>query len=143
MAYHTEAQVSVDVKVIFSSSTKPTSLEVQRIILETEQEIDSRIGVRYAVPVTNATDLLLITRIARAVTTERLRGIMQVITGNKAEGQDPLALSGTTARGMLDQIVEGTLVLLNTIKRNSHDGVKDYNYANDIEGSFKTDEEQW
>jgi len=143
MAYHTEGQVSVDVKVTFSASTKPTSAEVQRILLETDQEIDARIGVRYSVPVTNATDLILITRIARAITTERLRGIMQVITGNKAEGQSPLALSGTTAREMLDQIVDGTLVLLNTTKRNSHDMVKDYNYENDIEGSFKTDDEQW
>lgn len=143
MAYHTEAQVSVDVKTVFSATTTPTSTEVGVILLETDQEIDARIGVRYAVPVTNATDLILIRRIARAITTERLRGIMQVITGNKTEGQDPLSMSGTTARKMLDQIVTGELVLLNTTKRNAHDMVKDYNYANDIEGSFKTDEDQW
>lgn len=113
------------------------------MISEVDAEIDSCVGQRYALPIENATDLLVLQGISIALTAERVRGVTEVATGdNKVAQGAGKASAGDLARAKLKAIVEGRLKLLGSTASSSGDGVKASGRSS-TECVFKKGVDQW
>lgn len=147
MAYCTATQVrqecklSTDFKAAADPNpTTPTSERVAELIAEIDAEIDAKIGMRYPVPITNATDLILLRGIATVMVAERVVGTIEVTTGQGVSVVNPKAKDATNARRKLDEIVEGKHKLLTSPASSS---VRSYASDNDKSPTFRRDCEQW
>jgi len=145
MAYCTNAQVAAEFKNLsFSSSTYPTDTNVDRFIAEADAEIDSRVGLKYQVPLTGSVALLVARQLSIDIVAERVRRVIKVQSGQDQKRQD--GREGDTAkeaRERTDLIVQGKMVLSDATLASSHDGVKSYNSDNGVEPVFDAETESW
>lgn len=144
MPYCTILQVEGEVKIstAFSAATEPTATKVGEIMAETDAMIDSVLRAKYALPITDADDLLVLRRIALALTCERLREIMGVQTQNLSTDQQYVATTADKARADLKAIQAGKMQL-NSSPAQAYDGSRSYARENGLTPVFKKNEVQW
>lgn len=144
MAYCTATQVAAECKlgVAFSADTSPTATRVAELIAEVDAEIDATLGVKFAVPIVNATDLVLLQGISTPMVAERVRETISIKTNQGTISQNPSALTAKGARARLKEIVEGKL-LFNTSLSDSAEGVKSYAVSNGNTPVFEKGCDQW
>ena len=142
MAYCTEAQIEGEFKDIdFDSTSKVSSDDITRFIAETDALIDSKVGLRYVVPITGATSLLLMRMICIFIIKERVNSIIEVKASEPGKNQETEKVNA--GMKMLEDIVEGKMLLSDSTLIASHDGVKGYTYSNDVETVFDVETEMW
>lgn len=145
MAYSTNSQVAGEFKNIsFSASTPVTDTEVDRFIEEIDQYIDSRIGKKYEVPVTGSASIIILRQISIWLVADRVKKILEIKNVNsKAVAQGVRPGLYEEAMEMLDDIVDGDLLLPDATLLSSGDGFDSYTYANSIDPTFKRNTDQW
>lgn len=145
MAYCTNAEVAAEFKnLTFSGSSTPTSTTVDNWIAQADAEIDSRVGLKYVVPLTGSNALIIAKQLSTAIVAERVRRTLKIKTSEEATRQDGRA--GDTAkeaRDMMTQIVEGKLKLSDATLASSQDGVASFNVSNGEEHTFEKSVDQW
>jgi hypothetical protein len=143
MAYATLEHIQAEFKSIeFDDNTMITSSEVERFSLEADAEIDSRLCLTYETPITGPQSLILVRLIEIGIVKGRILSIMRVKSGSEQadqEGSDPSA----RAYKMLDDLVSGKRKLPDQPLVTTADGVKSYNYDNEIEHVFDVTKTQW
>lgn len=150
MAYSTNAQVASEFKSItFSSSTSVTDTEVDRFIVEADEEINSQIGRVYVVPIVEADSPLafpVVRMLSIWLVAERVREIMQLKsimpTRLKQQGRMPLD-SAERAREMLESIAARKMQLLDAKLKTTHGGVASFNSDNAIDAQWEKGVDQW
>lgn len=144
MAYSQETDIEGEFKdVDFDTNTSVKSADITRFIAETDAYIDGKLGLRYQVPITGVSSLLIMRMISVTLISERVKKILAVKTGDSKVDQDSLTDREKAMHKMLQEIVEGKILLSDATKLSSHGGVKAYNYDNDIEASFDVTQDQW
>lgn len=146
MAYCDVDAIKAEFKSITftGSDAAVTTADVEEFITQASNEIDSRLSIRYAVPVTAGTSALsLLKQICTWIVSSRIKDITEVKEVNENADQDVKSDLGTRARKMLDQIVNGEINLIGATLASSSAGVTSYVSANNIERTFKRGEESW
>lgn len=144
MAYSTTAQVASEFKnITFDANSAVTDTEVSAIIDQTDAEIDARIGVKYVVPVTGASSLLLLRTISIYITAARVSKIIEVKTGEADKEQPRRIEERNAALKMIKDIIDGNILLSDATEKTTHGGVRLYTYENDIEATFDVTKDQW
>lgn len=144
MAYSTQAQIQGEFKdVTFTASTAVTDTEVAELISQTDAEIDARLSVRYVVPVTGPTSLLLLRTISIYITAARVSKIIEVKTGESDRDQPRRVEERNTALRMLQEIIDGKIILTDAEEADPHRGVRSYTYENNITPCIQTTRDQW
>jgi len=143
MAYSVYTDVASEFKGIsFSASSSVTDTEVTSFIAQADALIDSYISNRYSTPVTAAAGAIsLLQWISIQIVRERIVKILAVKTG--VEAPDQLEPEKPMWQTMLENISKGVLDLAGATLISSGDGVKMYNYDNDIEPTFDVTTNQW
>jgi phage gp36-like protein len=147
VGYCTGTQVAAEAKLgsgftaaASANPTSPTSERVDEIIAEVSADIDAQLGMRYATPITDATDLLTIRQIATILVAERVVGTIEVTTQQGVSAINPKMKDANLMRQKLADIVAGKF------KLNTAEGanpVRSYMVDNDKTPLFKRDCEQW
>lgn len=151
MAYCTVADVQAEFKSItFSASTSVTDTAVGSYIAMADEEINSRAGLKYTVPIDTTASpkaALILKRISLDLVVGRIKNILSVKTGDpKADQGGPGDSIIKGARAMLDMLVDESLVLRDAARAVVASSVASYTSnggGSDYERSFKSDAEQW
>lgn len=145
MAYCTSTDVASEFKnITFSASTAVTSTEVDGFIAQADAEIDGVVGLRYEVPVTGASSLLIVKQISIKLVAGRIKKILEVKTSTEEvnqEAQSPNLIA--EARDMLDKIVKGTLLLSDATVLSSTGGFKSFAVDEDLDYEFDITGDNW
>lgn len=121
-----------------------TTASVESFIDQAGSEIDARISVRYAVPVTmNDSALLLLKQICVWLVSDRIRDITEVKNVRTESDQDVKISTGGRARKMLAEIANGDIFLLGATLASTADGVSSFVSSNNIEREWKKSKVQW
>jgi len=143
MAYATLANIQALIKwVTFSASSKVTSTEVTDIhIAEADAYIDSKLGKKYQVPITNATDVKILQFISARLAAVKIAEILVLQTS----GEMPAIVTRwyDDANKRLEEILDFTVDLPNSTKLDSTRGLYSYTDTEDIDPIWKLSEEQW
>jgi len=145
MAYSTFTDVASEFRnITFGSSGALTSAEVTEFILQADQFIDSRLGLKYQVPVAGLNSLKVIKRLSIWLVTSRIKDILKVKTGIATGEQDTRENDpGKMARNELDMIVKGQLLLPDATLVSAADGFKSYSVDTAQEFIFGRDSDDW
>lgn len=145
MAYATTANVASEFKnITFSSTTQVTDTEVARFITEAEAEIDARIGKKYTVPLTNASDIAIVRQASVWMVADRVRKIMQVKDISVEELKQGVRPPGgrREALKLIDEILKGDLEL-NADLLSSSNGIQSFTVDIDDPNTFERYDDQW
>lgn len=146
MAYCESADVQTEFKNIkFNESDSAiVTADVDEFIEQASSEMDSRLSIRFTVPVTAGPSALsLLKQLCIWLVASRIKEIVEVKEVREEVDQDVKRDTGAKARKMLDDIVSGKINLIGAALATSADGVGSYVSANNIERVFKKNEEQW
>lgn len=144
MAYSTTTQIQSEFKdITFSSTSAVTDTEVADIISMTDAEIDGRLGVRYTVPITGTSSLLICRTISTFITAARVSKIIEVKTGESDRDMPRRIEERNNALKMIEDIVSGKMLLSDAVAKGSKRGVRSYTYENDIQPAIDVTQEQW
>jgi hypothetical protein len=128
MAYSTITQIQMEFKSITISATSPITINmVNEFIKQTDQFIESRIGLRYIVPITGSSSLTLIGMISLTLVAERIKRIIEVKGEDPSKNQTP----GRTKReqwalDLLEKIAKNEFILPDAPLLKQSDGVQSY-----------------
>jgi phage gp36-like protein len=143
MAYCTTDDVKAEFRSLeVSATTVITSTKMAEFIAQAAQEIDSRIGVKYVVPVTAANALTVLKQIAVWLVADRCKHILEVKLQAPDTGQSVQKNLRKDALTMLTDIIDGRILLPGAAMLNSG-GVKSINVSENQEHQFKRNEDQW
>ena len=146
--YTDVAKVSSEFKSIeFSQNTAITEAEVEAFISQADQYIDSRIGIRYQVPVTEGLSpksFVLLSQISTFLVAQRIKEILEVKNASDDVEQDtrPGDLR-RVAMSMIKQIIEGTLLLPDATVLRPGGAANSFNVKVNREYIFDIDKDQW
>lgn len=144
MAYSTKDQVQSEFKnVSFDANTAVTDTEVTDLITQTDAEIDARLSVRYVTPITGNVSLLLLRTISIFITAARVSKIIEVKTGESDRDYPRRVEERNNALKMLQDIVDGKMLLQDATEISNKRGVRSYTYENNIQSTFDVTKEQW
>jgi hypothetical protein len=145
MAYSALTDIQNEFKsVVFSASSTPTSTAVQGFIAEADQYIDSRIGLRYQVPVTGSKSLIILKSISIGLVAGRVKEIQRVKTASPQLNQDSRdGDPAKEAKERLGLIVEGLLLLPDATLVSAANGVSSGALSAGATARFKKDTETW
>ncbi len=151
MAYSTNAQVASEFKsTTFAAGRSITDTEVDRFIDEADEVINSRIGLKYSLVdditlILNPLSFPVLRQISIWFVADRVREIMQVkdIGDDRIKQGARAPNSAVRAEKMLNQIVDGTLLLRDVPLNTTHDGFKSFATDEGLEHQFKKDVDQW
>ena len=146
MAYSTVAQIQSEFKdLTISTTTSIKTADVERFIEEADAEIDSKVGLKYTVPITSGGALLLCRLISIAIVASRMREILKVKTGDPKLDQDNTSgMNVRAARKLLQDIVDGKTKFSGaTLLTSSADGVKSFVGANNTKRNFNSGTDEW
>lgn len=144
MPYCTAPQVADEFNgTVFTAQSNPTLVTVDRWIEEADSLINSKVGLRYVVPIVNADDLIVIRQIAIYLVSARVRRRLNR-TGPEGETAK-VAVTDTEKKAMdlLKQIVDATLLLPGSTPLNSGGGVSSHNVSEGVEFKWKRGVVQW
>lgn len=144
MAYSTTNQIQSEFKdITFSATSSVTDTEVTEIISMTDAEIDARLGVKYEVPITGTSALLICRTISTYISAARISKIVEVKTGEADKDMPRRIEERNAALKMIEDIVAGKMLLSDATSRSTRGGVRSYNYDNDIEAEIDVTKDQW
>lgn len=144
-SYATNAHVASEFKdITFSGTTKVTSTEVDDFIDQAEAEINARVGKKYEVPLTNASDILIARQIVVWMVSDRVRKIIQVKDIGGEELKQGVRPPGgrKEAMALLKEIVSGEMELASDLK-SSHNGVKSFSVDIEDPNTFERYVDEW
>ena len=145
--YSTQEQVADEFSGIpaggFSSSTNPTLTTVERWIAEADQLIDSKVGLRYVVPISNATDLLLIRQISILIASARVRRRLNRTGPDGEAAKVKVTDTLDQAMKMLNEIVTGKITLPGSTLLDADMGVGSFSTSLECPHHFKKDCDNW
>ena len=144
MAYCTASDVQSEFKKLtVGASTPVTSTEITEFIVQADALINARLANRWITPITGTESLSIIKMISILLVKERIEKILSVKTGKPEGSQEQDEPAQDTGLGMLNQIMDGKLLLTDATLANSKDGVSSYNVDNDIEATFDSTGDLW
>lgn len=148
MAYCTKEQVADEFNGMpsgtFSSSTNPTDTTVDRWIAEADVLVDSKVGLRYTTPITDATDLILMRTISIMLVSARVRRRLNKVGPDGESSKVKVTDTHTQAMKMLDQIAKGEILLTeDSTLKNSDAGISAFTTSLECPHTFKKSCDQW
>ena len=144
MAYSTQANIEGEFKdIAFSTDTAVKASEIPNLIAETDAEIDARLSVRYVTPITGSISLILMRTISTFITSARISKIIEVKTGEADKDQPRRYEERNNAIKMINDIVEGKMVLTDAIPVSQKRGIRSFTYENNIKPCIDIKREQW
>lgn len=145
MAYCTEADVLREFKsLVISSDTSIKTADVAAWIAEADAEIDARVGLIYATPVTGTNSLLVVRSMSVGLVAGKIREVLRVKSGLKQTEQDNSTDSAKVARTKLDKIVKREMKLSDASLVDNDQGLQSYNSGlSTDERVFKKGIAQW
>ena len=128
MGYSTQTQIQAEFKSItFSTTSAITASTVASFILQIDAIIDTKLALKYVVPVTGTTSLTLISMISATLVSEKIKKILEVKTENASKVQSSMNISKEKMMmQMLEDIVAGKILLTDAILKSASDGVRNY-----------------
>lgn len=144
--YASSGDVTSEFKdITFGASTPVTSTEVDNFIDEAESEINSRLSLKYVVPITGTVSLKLMKMITVWMVAERLRAILEIKEVTQDEqGQDVRPAKGRKeALQIIGDILKTKMKLTDAELATSHSGVKSFATSLDNPHTFKRNCDQW
>jgi len=145
VAYSIYTDVQAEFKnITFSSSSSVKDTEVTEFITQADAYIDSRLGLKYTVPITGVESLKICKRLSIWLVTGRIKRILRVKTGVQTGEQD--TIDGdleTLARNEIEMILDGLLLLSDATLATTADGFRSYAVDEDLEYTFTREDDQW
>lgn len=127
-----------------SDGSAVTEEKVLRWIQQDTSYINSKISVKYQVPVTAGPDALnVLKKICIWLVSDRIKDITEVKNVRPEADQDVKASLSQKAEDMLDEIAEGDLPLLGASPVTNAGGVGSYTSRNNVPRVFKKVPDQW
>ena len=144
MAYSTTTDVASEFKNITISATSAlTTTEVTEFIVQADAYIDSRLGLKFTVPITGAESLKIVKRLSIWLVASRMKEIYKVKTGAVLVDQGETGDLGKMAREELDKIIKNELLLSDATLLSSANGVKSFSNDNGEEYTFQRNRDDW
>lgn len=147
MAYCTVTDVASEFKSItFSSTTPVTDTEVTNFIAMDEAVINGRLGLKYTVPITGTSSLLIMKKISLLLVVGKVKNLMAVKSGEaKADQGGPGDPYIKQAMDMLDMIVNEDIILKDAVAAAVLGAAKSYlsNGGGDYTPKFDVETTQW
>lgn len=129
--------------VEFSGTTKPSLRQVDTWCSEVTALIYAAIVSNYVVPVTNSDDLTVLRAIARYYVLPRIDQVIGKTTISKARSKSKEEAPAETFSRMLKEVVDGSLLLMNSTRDSTYYGGYSYNNANSITPSSSKEDDIW
>ena len=144
MPYCTNADVSSEFKNIeFDANSAVTDAELTEIIKEESAVIDSYVGMRYVVPVTNTTALLVLKKLCKLMSADRVRGILGVKNPSQEYDSEEKRAYIRGAIDDLKDIAAGKVNLPGATPLSSDGGVSSFNVDTCYKNKFDVGKQQW
>lgn len=151
MVYCTADDITSDFKNqdFTAADALVTTAEVTQFIVESDALINSYVGMRFAVPITDSDALELMKLISRSLSSSRVKDILVQKTeesggseGKPIEVRQGL-LAYTDCIKTLKSIASGERFLFGATKNVSNEGLYSENVALDIQPTFEKSTKQW
>lgn len=147
MGYCTVADVASEFKSIaFTSSSLVTDAAVNSMIDEASALIDSKIGTRYQVPLSDTISLNLVRLFAKTLVAERVRGILGVKQSTNTDAnqnEKGVGFKSSDVMSALQDIMNGVMPLNGATLLLSNAGFESNNYQSGVQAHFHKDRKQW
>lgn len=145
MSYCTYSDVAAEFKnITFSASSSITDTEVTEFIAQADAYIDSRIGLKYQVPITGSASLKIVKRLSIWLVSARIKEILTVKLGQPIGEQETRSGDlNQMANDELSLIVKGQMTLSDSDLVSSADGVRSYAVDEDLEYEFSITDDNW
>lgn len=144
MAYSLEADIQSEFKDIdfADADSKVSSAEVSAFIVQSDAFIDSKVGLRYEVPITGTESLKILKTISIWLVADRVSKILR-IKSNVPETETAEKSLRDMALEMLEDIAKGVVLLSDATVKSSGSGFSSYANSEDLGYTFKKEETQW
>lgn len=143
--YCTAAQVADEFNgsISFGPTSSPTDTTVGNWIDEATQLINSKVGLRYVVPITDTADLITLRTIALYLVSARVRRRLNRVGPEKETGVTYATTTDQIAMKMLNDIVSGLTLLPGSTLISAKVGISSFTSDNGVPHRFKRGVEQW
>lgn len=149
MPYSSVAQIQGEFRSLsIGSSTAITTAETEEFIAEADALIDSKVGLRYLVPISSVNSpksFLIMRMISRKLVSYRIKDILEV--KGSAEPQTNQVVRGDLSRKdllqMLEDIAKGKMILEDATVASTSQGLSSFAVENCEEQFFKKNTDQW
>lgn len=136
--YATQADIEAEFKALtFSASTNPTATQVVQFIEEEEEVVAASVGMKYALPITSASNpkaFKLIRKTVVELVAGRVKNIIAVKSGSQDANQGKVSDGDAMIKRAMDRlklIRDGEIKLVDATLASSSDGVSSFNVANE------------
>lgn len=145
MAYCTSADVAAEFKFLtISSSSAVTTTVVTEFISQADAYLNSRVGLKYIVPITGTESLKIMKRLSIWFTAARIKDLITVKLGQPiGEQQTREGDLYKMVNDELDLIVKGLLLLSDSTSATTADGVRSFDVDDSQEFEFDRNSDQW
>ena len=127
MPYCTKEQVADEFNgVSFGATSNPTATTVDRWIEEADAVINSKVGLRYTTPISDANDLIVIRQISIMLVAARVRRRLNRTGPDGETSKVKVSDTHDQAMKMLDSIVKGLTDLPGSTPKDSKLGVSSF-----------------
>lgn len=134
-------------KITFDGTSDITDTRVTGFLEETDAMIDTLLSVRYQLPITGTKSLLVLKRIEIAVVAERIASILDLkqnkVVSSTIKQEYNKKDKANIAIKMLNQLVDGIIILPDAVLLDSQYGFSSYTEDNNIEPFFEKGVDQW
>lgn len=143
MAYSELADIEAEFKGIeFTLDSPVTDNEVDDFIDQSDAFIDAKIGLKYVVPITGTSSLLILKTISVWLTADRISQILEVKTQTEENSTAGKSLR-EMALEMLKEIVDETLLLSDATLLSTSAGFGSYASDYSIKKKFHRSSDEW
>ncbi len=143
MSYCLEADVLAEFKNLTLNSTNVSSTNVTEWIAQADAYIDGKVGLKYEVPIAAAAALKIVKEIATYLVAARVKRKLDLDGGDSKVIQLTKGDLKKIANEMLQEIIDGKLLLTGATLATSADGVRSFAVDEDEEHTFKKGEDQY
>jgi hypothetical protein len=144
LAYCTTSDVTNEFKKLTLNDSTISTAKVTEWISQADAYIDGKVGLKYTTPVSGATESLkILKQISTWMVAGRVKQALDQDTGDDRLEQITKGDLEKKAKAMLQEIVDGKLLLSDATIRRSGDGVKSFAVDEEEEHTIKKGEDQW
>ncbi len=144
MSYTSSTLVGQEFKdITFGAGTAISTTKLAQYITDADAEIDSRLGVKYTVPITGTQALAMCGMIATWIVKHRVLDVIKVKTGEDKTSQGNVKTYRQQALDMLNDIASGKVILKDATLATAADGVRSYTNDHSTENVFQSGVDQW
>lgn len=144
MAYCTNSDVTNEFRRLTLNDSTVSTAKVDAWISQEDAYIDGKVGLKYVVPITATEALKIIKKISILLVSARVKDALDM--GEDADPKIEIIEKGNPrkkAEAMLQDIIDGKLLLSGASLATSADGVKSFNASNSIEHVMDKSKRQW